>query len=336
MSFVTFGEIMMRLTALEHQILRETNSFNISFGGAEANVAIALSGFGLQTTFFTGLPQNDFGEKAIRKLKKYDVDTQYIVKKEGRIGTYFVEEGFEFRPSKIIYDRANSVFSTLELCDFNLEKILKDKKWFHFSGITPAINDEMFNLLENILKIAKAQGLTISCDLNYRASLWDFNTARNKMTKLLPYIDVLFGYEPINLKDKQGRDIKDGLNRLASIEEIQPILKEIHERYNIKYIAFTQRKIFNSSCNRLQGFISDAQNIYETAKYEVKVLDRVGTGDAFTAGIIFGLVEKFALQDVVEFGISNMVYKHTVRGDYNFIDAQTIQSITNSNKEINR
>ncbi|RXK17404.1 sugar kinase [Macrococcus sp. DPC7161] len=334
--FLTFGEIMMRLTAPDHQLLRETNQLNISFGGAEANVAIMLSGFGLQTSFMTGLPNNDFGEKAIRKLKKYDVNTTEIIQKEGRIGSYFVEEGFEYRPSKVIYDRNHSVFSTLMLEDFDLEKAFQNVTWFHFTGISCAVNDQLYKLIQQILKFAKARGITVSCDLNYRASLWDFHQARIKMSELLSYVDVLFGYEPVTLLNAYGQEIKDNLSRFESPETLQPILKKIHETYDVKYIAYTQRKIFNSSSNRLQGFISDGNKILETKSYDTKILDRVGTGDAFTAGVIYQLIRESDLQATIDFGINNMIYKHTVRGDYQFIHPETIRSISNNNKEINR
>ncbi|WP_414055616.1 PfkB family carbohydrate kinase [Macrococcus equi] len=334
--FLTFGDIMMRLTAPDHQLLRETNQFNISFGGAEANVAIMLSGFGVPTSFLTGLPTNDFGEKAIRKLKKYDVDTTKVIQKDGRLGTYFVEEGFEYRSSKVIYDRDYSVFTKLQLADFNLEEIFKGITWFHFSGISCAVNDELFTVIEHLIKYAKQQDITVSCDLNYRAHMWEFNTAREKMSLLLPYVDVLFGYEPVALPDASGQDKKAGLKRLEKVETLSPYIQEIQQRYNIQYLAFTQRKIFTSSRNRLQGFISDGQTIYETKSYETNILDRVGTGDAFTAGVIYQLMNKRAMQETIDFGINNMIYKHSVRGDYQFVSPETIRSISNKNKEINR
>ncbi|WP_233680842.1 PfkB family carbohydrate kinase [Macrococcoides caseolyticum] len=334
--FLTFGEIMMRLTAPDHQLLRETNQFNISFGGAEANVAIMLSGFGESTSFVTGLPLNDFGEKAVRKLKKYDVDTTKIIQKDGRIGTYFVEEGFEYRPSKVIYDREYSVFSNLTINDFDLEEVFESVTWFHFSGISCAVNQQLFEMIATILKYAKDKGITVSCDLNYRAHMWDFNDAREQMSKLLQYVDVLFGYEPISLPDTDGQDKKDGLERLEKPATLLPYIQEIQQRYNIQYLAFTQRKIFNSSRNRLQGFISDGQTIYETKSYETNILDRVGTGDAFTAGVIYQLMKKRAMQETIDFGINNMIYKHSVRGDYQFVSPETIRSISNKNKEINR
>lgn len=328
--FITLGEIMMRLTPPNHHTIAQTTSFDAVYGGAETNVAIGLAAFGVPVQVMTGLPKNDLGKAVKRTLKQYDAGTDFIVEREGRLGVYYLEKGFAYRPSKVIYDRSDSVFSKLDLNDIDFEAVFKDQSWFHFSGITPALNEQMFEVTLEAVKAAKSQGLFVSCDLNYRAALWSFETARKYMSKLLPYVDLVFGYEPLALPSEDGTDKKDGLDRLASIETLKPYLAEIHERYAIEYIAFTQRKNFTNSRNRLQGFISHRNNIVQTAQFETDILDRVGTGDAFSTGIIYGLMENWELKETVQFAINNMLYKHAVNGDYHTADIQTIFHITDS------
>lgn len=336
MTFVTLGEVMMRLTPPNHQTFTQANTLDVHYGGAEANVAVGLAGFGVDTEIVTGLPKNDLGRAVKMEMHRHAVKTTHTVTKEGRLGTYYLEKGFEYRPSKVIYDRAGSVFSKLTADDLNLEEIFSGKSWFHFSGITPALNDKMFDLTLEAVKQAKANGLFISCDLNYRAALWPFDQARTQMSKLLPYVDLVFGYEPISLPDEQGNDLKDGLDRLESIENLSFYLNEIHQRYNIQYIAFTQRKNFSHSRNRLQGFISTPDEIVETDIFETGILDRVGTGDAFSTGVIYGLIEEWNLKETVQFGINNMLYKHSINGDFHTADVTAIQQISDSNSDIKR
>ncbi|MCJ1669094.1 sugar kinase [Staphylococcus sp. NRL 19/737] len=252
MSFITFGEILMRLSTPYYQTFEQSQAFNLHYGGAEMNVAIGLSGLGIDTTMVTALPSNELGESIIQNLRRYNVNTNHIKKANGRLGLYFTESGYAQRANSLIYDRQMSVFSQFDNQNYGIEHILKDHEWFHVTGITAALNDELFLFLKKTIKTAKQLGLFVSCDLNFREALWDFQTARVKMSELLYDTDLIFGYEPLLLPDDQGNDYKDGLERMANIEEIKPILAKIHQKYDIKYIAFTQRKIFNHKRNRLQ------------------------------------------------------------------------------------
>lgn len=330
MNFITLGEIMMRLTPPNHQTITETTSFDAVYGGAETNVAVGLAGFGVSTQVITGLPQNELGQAVLRTLRKYNVGTDNIVQADGRLGVYYLEKGFAYRPSKVVYDRANSVFSQLDTTSIDFETAFKNQQWFHFTGITPALNEQLFKVTLQAAKAAKSKGLFVSCDLNFRAALWSFETAREAMSELLPYVDLIFGYEPLSLTNEDGTDKKNGLDRLASIETLKPYLAEIHERYDIEYIAFTQRKNFTNSRNRLQDFISHRNHIEQTAQFDSDILDRVGTGDAFSTGIIYGLMENWDLRTTVQFAINNMLYKHAVHGDYHTADVETIFHITDS------
>lgn len=330
MNFITLGEIMMRLTPPNHQTITETTSFDAVYGGAETNVAVGLAGFGVSTQVITGLPQNELGQAVLRTLRKYNVGTDNIVQADGRLGVYYLEKGFAYRPSKVVYDRAYSVFSQFDTTSIDFDKAFENQQWFHFTGITPALNEQLFEVTLQAAKAAKSKGLFVSCDLNFRAALWSFETAREAMSELLPYVDLIFGYEPLSLTNEDGTDKKDGLDRLASIETLKPYLAEIHERYDIEYIAFTQRKNFTNSRNRLQGFISHRNHIEQTAQFDSDILDRVGTGDAFSTGIIYGLMENWDLRTTVQFAINNMLYKHAIHGDYHTTDVETIFQITDS------
>ena len=337
MSVITFGEVLIRLSTTHHQRFQESESLKSHFGGAELNVAIGLAGLGIPTAILTGVPCNVLGTTLIQTLKRYNVNTDGVFKKDGRLGLYFVEEGFGQRAPQITYDREHSVFSQITFDDVHMASRLHGYDWFHFTGITPALNDALFIFIKRIIRIAKQQGMHISCDLNFRAQLWDFQTARQKMSELLHDVDVIFGYDPIALIDKDtGEDKKDTLTRNPSLQQLRPILKEIHNTYNISYIAFTQRKIFNHRRNRLQGFISTAQNVVETASVDVEILDRVGTGDAFSVGVLYGLIQQWSLQDTVNLGLKNMCFKHTIHGDYCFASLDEIQAMQLNGSDINR
>lgn len=337
MSVITLGEILMRLSTTQHQRFQACSSLACYYGGAEMNVAIGLSGFGVPTAMITGLPKNALGDIIIQTLHRYNVNTKNVFQKEGRLGLYFVEEGFGQRAPNIIYDREHSVFNQMTLEEIHIEQMLHDYDWFHFTGITPALNDTLFKLMKKITRIAKQQGMTISCDLNYRAQLWDFQTARDKMSELLPDVDIIFGYEPLNLINiATGEDKKYTLSRNPSLDDLRPILKEIHELYDLRYIAFTQRKIFNHKRNRLQSFISTTHEMVKSPCVDVEILERVGTGDAFSVGVLYGLIQQWSLQETVNFGLKNMCYKHTIHGDYCYATLDEVQSMQFNGSDINR
>ncbi|MCH4460401.1 sugar kinase [Staphylococcus haemolyticus] len=336
MSFITFGEILMRLSTPHHQTFEQSQAFDVHYGGAEMNVAIGLSGLGINTTMITALPNNDLGESIVQNLRRYNVNADHIKKASGRLGLYFTESGYAQRSNRLIYDRNMSVFSQFNNEDYQIEQLLKHHEWFHITGITAALNDELFTFLKKAVKKAKELDLFVSCDLNFRDALWDFQTARRKMSELLYDVDLIFGYEPLSLPDGSGNDEKDGLDRVADIEEIKPFLAKIHQTYDISYIAFTQRKIFNHKRNRLQGFLSTPNQLAQTEKVDVDILDRLGTGDAFSVGIIYGIMKQWHLEDTVQFGINNMIYKHNVIGDYSYANIEKINTSIESNKDINR
>ncbi|MCD2136407.1 sugar kinase [Salinicoccus halitifaciens] len=335
MKFITFGEIMMRLSTETSSTFKTANQFNINIGGSEMNVAMSLAASGIDTSMITALPDNGFGQRTVSLLKSNNVNTEHINMQGARMGTYFLEQGFNLRPSAVIYDRKYSSFEQSSMEDYDFEKILQDYDWFHFSGITPALNIELQAILLEALKAAKSEGMTVSADLNFRGNLWSFEEARRTMPQFIHYCDVIFGYEPLELIE-DGTDIKDGLERNPDADTLKPILEKISDRYKIKHIAFTQRTVIHSNKNIIKGMMYTDREITETESYEVDILDRIGTGDAYTAGIIHGLMNNLSHEDTVKNALGNMLYKHTISGDFLTEDISGMHTVLDATSEVKR
>ena len=294
---VTMGEIMLRLSSPSYQEIEQAQSFDVNYGGGEANVAISLSRLGLNSSFVSKLPNNSLGYSANQFLNRFGVKTDQMIFGGDRLGIYFLEKGYSIRSSKIIYDRKDSAFATSKVDEYDFEKIFAEADWFHISGITPALNEEIFQLTKKALASAKQLGLTTSCDLNFRSSLWSFENAREKMTELIKDVDVCIGVEPLQLLDEEGKDLKDYLPEHPCVDDYKEIIKELHKRYDIKYLAMTFREHLSVNKNRLKTVLSDGNDFYESAEIEIDIVDRVGTGDAFSAGIIYSLINDFEPQN---------------------------------------
>ena len=321
---VTLGEIMLRLTPPNHQKIEQAQSFSSIYGGGEANVAISLSQLGLQSSFVSKLPNNALGKSAEQYLQRYGVLTNEMRYGGDRLGIYFLEQGFSIRPSSILYDRQFSSFAMSKINEYDWDAIFEEADWFHISGITPALNEEIFFLTKTALIAAKKQGLMTSLDLNYRSSLWTFETSRVKMTELLPYVDVCIGIEPLQLLDDDGEDIKDKLSYPRTIADYKKIITLLHERYHLKYIAMTFREALAVNRHRLKVMLSNGESFYESEEVEVEVVDRVGTGDAFSAGIIYGLMQQMQNESVIDFALGCFALKHTIEGDANILNKAEI------------
>lgn len=327
---VTFGELMVRLASPGYSRLFQKEIFEASFCGAEANVAVSLSNFGLNTEYVSILPNNDIGIAAKRDLRYFDVGTKYLQFKEGRMGIYYLEKGAAQRPSKVIYDRTYSSFSQSTTSDYDWDNIFENAEWFHFSGITPALSD---NLAEACLAAcikAKEKGVKISCDLNYRAKLWSQDKANRVMTKLMPYVDVCFaneedaekvlGIQASNTSVEKGNLNKDGYISVA---------RQICDMFGCKYTAISLRKSYSASSNGWSVMLYDSKSkqAYFSREYDIQVIDRVGAGDSFTAGIIYGLINKMDTQSIAEFAGAASCLKHTIEGDYNRISVADINNL---------
>jgi len=325
---VTFGELMIRLSPPIGIRLQQAQNFDIHFGGSEANVAVSLAQFGMNACFVSALPDNALGDNACSTLKKFGVDTSFIVHKGRRIGVYYLEHGHGPRPSKIIYDRAHSSVSELEPEDLDWERIFSDAQWFHWTGITPALSDSLLAVLREGLEQAKKSGITVSMDLNYRKKLWSEEKAQDVITDLMPYVDILIGNEedPIRLFGIQpsGTDITSGK---LSVEGYEELAKTLHDKFDLKKVALTLRESVSASENYWSACLYDGKEFVRGPKYHVWILDRVGTGDAFAAGLIYSLIQGKRDSDALAFGVAAASLKHSIWGDFNVVSVEEVERL---------
>ncbi|MEJ7589809.1 MAG: sugar kinase [Ferruginibacter sp.] len=325
---VTLGEIMLRLSTPEYKRFVQSDSFDVTYGGGEANVAAALSNYGLNGTFVTKVPNNPIGQSAINHLRRFGVDTQFIVKGGDRLGIYFLETGASMRASQVIYDRSGASIAEIEVAEFDFDKILEGADWFHTTGITPALSDKAAAVAEAALQAAKAKGITTSIDLNYRKKLWTKEKAREVMTRLCRYVDVCIGNEEdadttLGFK-AEGTDVTKGE---LNLEGYKSVFQQMKEKFGFKYIASTLRESFSASDNGWSALVYDGKEFYHTKNYEVRIVDRVGSGDSFASGFIFGLVTGMPLSEAAEFGVAASALKHTIPGDLNHATLSEVKEL---------
>jgi len=325
---VTLGEIMLRLSTPDFKRFVQADSFDVTYGGGEANVAAALCNYGLKGTFVTKVPNNAIGQSAINHLRCYGVDTQYIARGGDRLGIYFLETGASMRASQVIYDRAGASIADVAVSEFDFDKILDGADWFHTTGITPALSDKAAMLAEAALKAAKAKGITTSIDLNYRKKLWTKEKAREVMTKLCQYVDVCIGNEEdadttLGFKAKDTDVTKGELN----LEGFKDVFKQMKDKFGFKYIASSLRESHSASDNGWSALLYDGKEFYHTRKYEVRIVDRVGSGDSFASGLIYGLVTGMPMKDAAEFGVAASALKHTIPGDLNHATLSEVKDL---------
>jgi len=346
--FITIGEILLRLTPPNYEKIRVTTNFEASYGGSEANIALALANLGVDSTFFTVVPNNSLGKSAIRMLRSNDVHCTPVILSTPeetpthRLGTYYLETGYGIRASKVTYDRKHSAFSEYDFNGFDIKNLLKDYTWLHLSGITPALAKSCATFVMDCLKTAKELGLTVSFDGNFRSTLWSWDEARDFCTACLPYVDVLFGIEPYHLwnddTDFTKGDVKDGIPLQPSYEQQDAVFRKFVERYpNLKCIARHVRYAHSGSENSLKAFMWYDGHTFESKLFTFTILDRVGGGDAFASGLIYAMMHDYPPMDMVNFAVASSVIKHTIRGDGNITDdADTIRNLMNMNYDIKR
>ena len=323
---VTLGEIMMRLSTPGFERFVQSESFDVHYGGGEANVAIALTNYGLQGVFVTKVPDNALGQSAINHLRRYGVDTRHIARGGKRLGIYFLEKGASMRASQVIYDRASSSMSEADLSDFDFDKVFEGADWFHISGITPALSDKSVALAEAALKAAKSKGIKISIDINFRSKLWSKEDAGKVMNNLCHYADVCIGPDASLGFTGEHADILSGHFDEARYRQV---FDKLHKEFGSKYIASTIRHSHSASDNTLSAFVYDGVNFHHTKKYEVRIVDRVGSGDAFASGFIYGLLTGMTTIDSAEFGIAAAALKHTIPGDTNHATLDEVRALIN-------
>jgi len=325
---VTLGEIMLRLSTPDFKRFVQADSFDVTYGGGEANVAAALCNYGLKGTFVSKVPNNAIGQSAINHLRRYGVNTEFIARGGDRLGIYFLETGASMRASQVIYDRAGASIAGAEIADFDLDKIFEGAEWFHTTGITPALSDKCAALAEVALRTAREKGITTSLDLNYRKKLWSKEKAREVMTKLCKYVDVCIGNEEdaetaLGFKP-EGTDVTKGE---LNIDGYKTMFKQMAEKFGFKHVASTLRESHSASDNGWSALVYDGKEFYHTRQYEIRIVDRVGSGDSFASGFIYGLVTGMSMKDAAEFGVAASALKHTIPGDLNHATLNDVKEL---------
>ena len=310
---VTFGEIMLRLAPNGYYRFFQSDQMQATFGGGEANVAVSLANFGLQAAFVTKLPAHAIGQGAVDSLRALGVDTSEILRGGDRIGIYYLEKGASQRGSVCIYDRAGSAIQTVDPGEFDWDRIFAGADWFHFTGITPALGKNAEKIAEAACREAARRGITVSCDVNYRSKLWEEGRAGNVMEKLLGYADVCIVNEN-QAKELFGIEGEDALPRMA-------------ERFSLRAAAFTYRRTEDALHNRIWSVLYAGGAEYTSRKYEMEMVDRIGGGDAFAAGLIYALGHRYAPQKAVDFAEAASCIKHSVPGDFCLCSVEEIESL---------
>ena len=322
---VTLGEIMLRLSSPNNTRLLGSNSFDVCYGGGEANVAVSLAHFNHDAVYLTKLPNNDIGLSALKALRAENVNTKYIAIGGKRLGIYFLETGASMRASKVIYDRADSAISSAEFSDFNIKEALKGAKLFHFSGITPALSKKAAELTLKICQEAKRQHVLVSCDLNFRKKLWSKEEAQKVMRPLMKYVDICIGNEEDAENCLGFKPNSDVIHGKTEASGYKAIFKEMVKQFKFKIVATTLRESFSASHNGWKAMLYDGNKFYESKRYEINpIVDRVGGGDAFSAGLIHGLLTYKNKQDALEFAVASSALKHTIPGDFNHVSVDEV------------
>ena len=346
--FITIGEIMLRLTPPNYQKIRMANEFEATYGGSEANIALSLANLGIDSTFFSVVPNNSIGKSAIRMLRSNDVHCTPVILSTPeetpthRLGTYYLETGYGVRTSKVIYDRKHSALTEYDFSKVVLDALLEGYDWLHLSGITPALAPNCRQLVLDMLKVANKKGMTVSFDGNFRSTLWTWEEARDFCTECLPYVNILMGIEPYHLwkdeNDHSKGDWKDGVPLHPSYEQQDEVFQHFVERYpNLKCIARHVRYAHSGSENSLKAYMWYEGHTFESKLFTFNILDRVGGGDAFASGLIYAMIHGYKPMDMMYFAVASSVIKHTIHGDANITDdVKTIKNLANMNYDIKR
>lgn len=331
---VTFGEIMMRLSTPGYERFAQASRFDLTFGGGEANVAVSLAEFGLNSWFVTRLPSHEIGEAALQAVRRYGVRTEYVERGGERLGIYFLETGASQRPSKVIYDRSGSSVSEIKSGMVDWDKVFKGKEWFHWTGITPALGPNVAEVLKEACTSAKEAGVTVSCDLNFRAKLWTKEQAQKVMNPLMNYVDICIANEEDAEKclgfDAGTTDIEGAQLDEKGYAKLATALKE---EYGFRAVAITLRESFSASRNGWSALLHDdtlCKTPKRSRRYEIEIVDRVGGGDSFAAGLIYGLLSMEKSSDALEFAVAASCLKQTMPGDFNLVSSEEVEKLIRS------
>ena len=325
---ITFGEIMLRLAPNGYYRFFQNDQMQATFGGGEANVAVSLANFGLESAYVTKLPKHAIGQAAVDSLRYFGVDTSNITCGGDRVGIYYLEKGASQRGSVCIYDRANSAIALAETGDFNWDAIFEGADWFHFTGITPALGANVAELCREACKAAKAKGVKISCDLNYRGKLWTREQARAVMTDLCQYVDVCISNEE-DAKDVFGIEAEntDIYGGKLNHEGYKSVAKQLMEKFGFEKVAITLRSSISASDNDWAGMLYDGENYCFSKSYHLHIVDRVGGGDSFGAGLIYSLLIGKSSRQAIEFAVAASALKHSIEGDFNRVSVSEVEKL---------
>lgn len=325
---ITFGEIMLRLAPEGYYRFVQAENYGATYGGGEANVAVSLANYGLDAAFVTKLPKHEIGQAGVNSLRRFGVDTSYITRGGDRVGIYFLEKGASQRPSKVIYDRAGSSIAAATTADFDWDQIFEGAEWFHFTGITPALGDNVTEICLVACKKAKEKGITVSCDLNYRNKLWSKEKAGQVMGELCKYVDVcianeedasdVFGIKAANTDVTSGKVNHEGYKDVA---------KQLAKRFGFSKVAITLRGSISANDNNWAAMLYDGTDFYFSKSYLMHIVDRVGGGDSFGGGLIYACLNDFAPQQTIEFAVAASCLKHSIEGDFNQVSVDEVMKL---------
>lgn len=330
MNILTFGEIMLKLRAQGQERFFQSNLMEATFGGGEANVAVSLANYGESVEFFTVLPDNVIGDGCIAELRKFGIGTAKIMRGEGRMGIYFMENGANQLPSNTVYDRSGSAIAVAKPESVDWDSVLDGVEWFHISGITPAISESAMQLSLDAVKAAKAKGITVSLDLNYRKKLWKYGKkATEVMPELMKYADVAMANEEDVQKSLGISADVDVLSGELSTDKYKALGDKVMREYpNLKLISITLRESHSADYNGWSACLNDRENFFVSKKYEIRdIVDRVGGGDAFAGGLIYGLDTYKDNQKALEFAVAASCLKHSILGDFNRVRVADVEKL---------
>lgn len=319
---------MMKLSPQNYQRFDQATILCVEYAGAEANVAVSLANYGIESIFVSKVPNNELGDSSLNALRHYGVDISNVSKGGNRLGIYFVEKGASQRPSKVLYDRSDSSIARALPCDFDWNSIFDGVDWFHFTGITPALSESLVSICKEACQVAHSKGVTISCDLNYRNKLWSRDRAMEVMTDLCKYVDVcianeedaadVFGIYPDNCKTYFGHIDEESYTSVA---------RQLYERFGFKYVAITLRESITASDNNWSAVLFDGKQVYNSRKYSIHLVDRIGGGDSFGGGLIYGLLQYEDPQKALDFAVAASCLKQTIEGDFNRVSVNEVESL---------
>jgi 2-dehydro-3-deoxygluconokinase len=322
---VFFGELLMRLGTKRFERFVQAHEFEVGYTGAEANAAVSLVNYGLESYVVSAVPDTEIGQACVNHIRQFGVNTDFVLRTGKRLGTFYLEAGASQRPSKVIYDRAASSITELKPGQMDWDKVFEGKHWFHWSGTAPALSDSMATTTAEACAAAKRHGLMVSCDLNYRRKLWSPEKARQIMIRLMQNVDVLIGNEEDTALvlgvEPKGVDVRSGL---LNVERYKEVARILHERFGFKYVATTLRESINASENGWSCLLSDGKQCCVSCSYRIWIVDRVGGGDSFSGGLIYGLITGLTTQETVEFAAAASCLKHSIHGDLNLVSRDEV------------